>query len=78
MSIAHAAYVLGVIGVHAPSLPHAVIGVLGDGSQGVMRLQFTEPATVAEVMRVVDILTDHLPLPVYVETVWTPRGEASS
>jgi hypothetical protein len=69
-TIQAAAYALEM---HAPYRPHAVIGVLGDGSTGVLRLAFTEPATAEEVAYVVDVVSDYVPLPLYVETVWTPR-----
>ncbi len=38
-----------------------------------LRLQFTEPTTWAEVAHVVDVVSDYVPLPLYVETVWTER-----
>ena len=65
-----AAYALAA---HGPYRPHAVIGVLGDGSTGVLRLQFTEPATAAEVAYVVDVVSDYVPLTLHVETVWRQR-----
>jgi hypothetical protein len=70
VSLADLAAVLAEL---APCRPHAIVGVLGDGSTGVLRLQFTEPATDAEVAHVVDVLTDYVPLPMYIETMWTPR-----
>ncbi len=66
-----AAYALAV---HGPYRPYAVIGLLGDGSTGVLRLWFTEPATEAEVMHVIDVISDYVPLPLYVEPVWTERA----
>ncbi len=65
-----AAYALAV---HGPYRPHAVIGVLGDGSTGTLRLQFTEPATVAEVEHVLDVLSDYVPLTLHVEPRWSQR-----
>jgi hypothetical protein len=64
----------GVLAIHAPYRPHAIVGVLGDGSTGVLRLQFTEPTTDAEVAHVVDILAEYVPLVIYIEPGWSPRA----
>ena len=65
-----AAYSLAVDG---PYRPHAYVGMLGDGSTGVMRLQFTEPATAAEVAYVKSIAEANVPMWLVIEPVWTPQ-----
>lgn len=65
MSLAAIACALDLV---APYRPHAVVGVFGDGSDAILRLHFTEPATDVEVAHVLDCLLLAVPMTIMVST----------